>query len=79
MTIVLLSVVLVHVCSCANTTIWATIVQLSVVLVLVCLCADTLIWARRALSFSLVWCQFKLKGKRCRSSAVAPTISFGTA
>ena len=54
MTIVLLSVVLVLVCSCANTPIWASIVLLSVVLVLVCLCADTLIWARRALSFSLV-------------------------
>ena len=49
-----LSVVLVLVCLCADTPIWATIVlSLSVVLVLVRLCADTPIWARIALSLSL--------------------------
>ena len=52
-----LSVVLVLVCLCADTLIWATIVlSLSVVLVLVRLCADTPIWARIAFSLSLVWC-----------------------
>ena len=55
-TIVLsLSVVLVLVCLCADTPIWATIVfSLSAVLVLVCLCVDTPICARIAFSLSLV-------------------------